>query len=97
MSTETETTFTNHRDAVEARGIRSIRATDTRLPHDLRRPGWVVIRPMADVPFRGLPAAYGVVSSHDTREDALDAAARQSIAAHAQGGRSQDLVAEITL
>ena len=96
MSTTIDTSvFSGHRDAVELRGIRTIRATDTRLPRDLRRPGWVVIRPMADVPFRGLPVAFGVVSSHDTRADALDATARDSIAASAQGGRSQDMVAEV--
>ena len=90
------TTITDtHRENVIARGIARINATDTRLPHDARRAGWLVIRPMCEDRRGGVPVAFGVVSQHATRDEAVDAAARQGIGAQAQGGYSRDMIAEV--
>lgn len=85
----------NTLNRIHLSGVVELRADDTRLPHDLRgTESWLVIRPTATRPG-GHVVAFGVVSEHQRRREATEAAAHGALAASAQGGFSADRIAHV--
>jgi hypothetical protein len=85
----------NTLNRIHLSGVVELRADDTRLPHDLRgTESWLVIRPTATRPG-GHVVAFGIVSEHETRREATEAAAHNALSAEARGGFSMDRVAHV--
>ncbi len=94
---------TNHSDLIwqntlnriRLAGVVELHADDTRLPRHLRgAESWLVIRPTATRPG-GHVVAFGVVSEHQRRREATEAAAHGALSASAQGGFSLDRIAHV--